>query len=74
MTSSGPGKSETIPVALTEEEATTVVATEIAIWPTCGEKARAIVSGLLSSLPSPSGPINVRILRGERDTDYFSDK
>ena len=65
-------KSETIPVALTKEEAATVAAAEV--WPTCGEKARAIVSGLLSSLPPPSGPIKVRILRGERDTDYFSDK
>lgn len=65
-------KSETIPVPLTVEEAASVAAAEV--WPTCSDKARAIVSGLLASLPPPSGPIKVRILRGERDTDYFSDK
>lgn len=67
-----PTKSETIPVALTEEEADQVVTTEI-LSPS-GEKARSIISGLLSSLPTPSGPIKVRILCGLRDTDYFSDK
>jgi hypothetical protein len=65
-------KSETIPVPPTMEEAASIAAVEV--WPTCSDKARAIVSGLLKSLPPPSGPIKVRILRGERDTDYFSDK
>lgn len=66
-----PEKSETIPVALTEEEAASVAAAEV--WPTCAETTRTIVSGLLASLSPPSGPIKARILRGERDTDYFSD-
>ena len=66
-------KSETIPVPPTVEEAHAVAASEI--WPTAETKARKIVSNLFADLaPYISGPIRIRILRGEKDTDYFSDK